>query len=485
MSSNYNLQIMDTVTIILGVVAVVAIVALVVVLVMRSRREGAIKYVCEAEKGQLTLEYQAKLQQLEMQLEGQRNEAELQYDNLRNEAQMKLDAQRRESELQLNAERKMAEAQVKAEQERYAELERSQAELRKSEKEAHERMYKEQEAQFNKSIASMKAEFEKLANDILERKSQGMQQVNKESLDKLLLPLRENLTNFKNEVELTKKSGIETSSKMEQVIRNLMEQTQKLGTDANNLAEALKSKPKMQGNWGEAILKDILADSGLREGDEFVLQESVTDDEGNRIIPDVVVKFSDKGNVIIDSKVSLTAYAEYMNSNDESERSRYLSQHLDSVRQHVKELSAKSYASHIKDSVGMVLMFIPNEGAYILAMQQDSKLFTDAYRAKVIIVNPTNLMLSLNIIYSIWQSRRQEKNVEKIIQSATTLYEKFAVFSKTFADMRSKIDALNKVYDEADKQLTTGRGNIVKQLTEFKSLGVMPKKEIAIEGERD
>lgn len=237
----------------------------------------------------------------------------------------------------------------------------------------------------------------------------------------------------------------------------------------------------MQGNWGEAILKDILQDSGLREGEEFFVQSSVSDEEGNRLIPDVVVKFADKGCVIIDSKVSLKAYAEYMCCDDESRRNMHLKSHLDSVRQHVKELGAKSYSRHVKDSVDMVLMFVPNEGAYILAMQNDPKLFSDAYRSKVLIINPTNLMLSLNIIYSIWQSRRQERNVEKIIQSATGLYEKFAVFSKTFVELRGKIDSLSNTYNEAEKQLTTGRGNVVKQLGDLKQLGVMPKKEIAIE----
>lgn len=480
---------MDVLTIIL---AVVAVVMLIVALRVKAK-SGAEKIRQEAEFQIKINELESQLEQQrsesemmlgrlrnesEMRLEQQRNEAELRLEQLRSESELQLEALRREAVLQLESERAMSNSKLNAESERYASLEKRHQELRQAEKENYEKMRAEQERLFEKRMATMKAEFEKLANDILERKSQGMREVNKESLDKLLLPLREKLDSFKNEVEQSKKSGIETSSKMEQMIKGLMEQTNKLGCDANNLAEALKSKPKMQGNWGEAILKDILQDSGLREGEEFFVQSSVTDDEGNRLIPDVVVKFADKGCVIIDSKVSLKAYAEYMCCDDENHRNMHLKHHLESVRQHVKELGAKSYSRYVKDSVDMVLMFIPNEGAYILAMQNDPKLFSDAYRSKVLIINPTNLMLSLNIIYSIWQSRRQERNVEKIIQSATGLYEKFAVFSKTFVEMRGKIDSLAAIYDEAEKQLATGRGNLTKQLTELKQYGVMPKKEI-------
>lgn len=483
---------MDVLTIIVAIVAVVAIVALFVAL--------RAKAISKTESVQHEAEFQMRITELELQLEQQRSESEMALERVRNEGEMRVEQQRseaelrieqlnrqaelqlagqkREAEIQLESVRSMADARLSAERERYASFEKAQEELRKSEKDNYEKMRAEQESQFEKRLATMKAEFEKLANEILERKSEGMKQVNKESLDNLLTPLREKLDSFKNEVAESKKSGIETSSKMEQIIKGLIEQTNKLGCDANNLAEALKSKPKMQGNWGEAILKDILQDSGLREGEEFFVQSSVNDEHGNRLIPDVVVKFAEKGSVVIDSKVSLKAYAEYMCCDEESHRELHLKSHLDSVRQHVKELDAKSYSSHVKDSVDMVLMFIPNEGAYILAMQNDPKLFTDAYRSKVLIINPTNLMLSLNIIYSMWQSRRQERNVEKIIQSATGLYEKFSVFSKTFVEMRGKIDSLSNSYNEAEKQLTTGRGNVVKQLNDLKVLGVMPKKEI-------
>ncbi len=463
------------------ILAVVAIVMLIAVL--RGKvRSGADKIRQEAE-------FQIKINELESQLELQRNESEMILKRLQNENEMRLEQQRNEAELrlerlrsesdlQLESLRRESDLQLESERERYASLEKAQEELRKSEKENYERMRAEQESQFEKRLATMKAEFEKLANEILERKSEGMKQVNKESIDSLLLPLREKLDSFKNEVEQSKKSGIETSSKMEQIIRGLMEQTQRLGKDANNLAEALKSKPKMQGNWGEAILKDILEESGLREGVEFFTQKAVVGDDGNRLIPDVVVKFSDKGSIVIDSKVSLTAYCNYMCCDDDSERERHLLDHLKSVRKHIAELSEKGYASHVKDSMGLVLMFIPNEGAYLLALQNDMKLFSDAYRAKVVIINPTNLMLALNVIYNMWQSRRQERSVESIINAATTMYEKFAVFSKTFVEMRGRIDSLVTIYGEAEKQLVTGRGNLTKQLTELKQFGVMPKKEI-------
>ena len=216
----------------------------------------------------------------------------------------------------------------------------------------------------------------------------------------------------------------------------------------------------------------------MKEGQEFFLQSVTHNQEGDKLIPDVVVKFPDSRSVIIDSKVSLTAYAEYMGAESEVDKMKFMKAHLDSVWKHVKELSEKNYSSHVKNSMEMVLMFVPNEGAYILAMQNDGKLISEAYRYKVIIVNPTNLMLTLNLVYNLWQTEKQNRNVEKIITAANGIYDKFATFSNTFAEMKTRLDSLSKSYGEAEKQLTAGRGNFVKQVNDLKTLGVLPKKEI-------
>ncbi len=383
-----------------------------------------------------------------------------------------------EYETKAESERVLSESKLEMAEERYANLEKHSQELREQEERNHENRLREQEEQFDKKMELMKGEFEKLANDIFEKKSAGLKEANNENISALLNPLKEKIDSFRKEAEEGRKSDVDRSASIRTSIGHLIEETRRVGQDANNLAEALKAKPKMQGNWGEMILKDILEGSGLKEGEEFFTQQSVRDEDNNRLIPDVIVKYPGGKSIIIDSKVSLTAYTEYISSESEEDMAQHLKAHLDSVRKHVKELSEKNYSSVVKGSLGFVLMFMPNEGAYILAMQNDQKLASDAYEKNVIIINPTNLMLALNLIYNLWQSEKQVRNVDKIIASASALYDKFANFSKSFADIRSKITSLQSSYEKAEGQLTTGRGNIVKRLSDFKGYGVIANDKI-------
>jgi DNA recombination protein RmuC len=265
---------------------------------------------------------------------------------------------------------------------------------------------------------------------------------------------------------------------MDQYIKDLVAQTTAVGREAGQLAQALKSNTKLQGNWGEAVLNNLLEASGLTEGRDYRVQEQTRDEEGRALIPDVVVNLPGDRAVVIDSKVSLTAFAAYAAAGSEEESARCLREHVLSVRRHVKELSVKNYSKVVKNSIGYVLMFVPNEAAYIAAVNADPRLASDAYAQRIILLNPTNLLMALQLAYNLWQSELQSRSVYEIYRSADRLYRKFAGFAKNFEQVGKGIRQLNEVYEKAEKQLTTGRGNIVEQLEGWKKKGLDPSADI-------
>lgn len=336
----------------------------------------------------------------------------------------------------------------------------------------------EQQRQWEEKLKTMRLEFDKLSAEHLRQQQADMKATNKESVENLLNPLRQTIETFKKEFSDKMTDTARTDAVMKEAISQLQQKTDLLGESANNLTRALKADPKKQGNWGEEILKNILEASGLTEGIDFETQAGEVDDEGNRYIPDVKVRIPGEGYLIIDSKTSIKAYLEYLEAEDEIQRKQHLREHIDSVRKHYKELAEKHYPKKVKDAAGYVLMFIPNEGSYLLAVENDSRLAIDAYRERIIIVNPTNLMLALQIVSLLWQNQRQTKNVKDIIDSATKLYEKFATFSDTFVAIGERLQSVENVYEQARTQLTDGRGNFARQLESFKEKGVITNKGI-------
>lgn len=311
----------------------------------------------------------------------------------------------------------------------------------------------------------LKAELQNLAQEVAQAQSNALRASNKEQLGALLDPLGKELSRFKESLTAGHAS-------LDVHIRHLMERTLEIGREANELTRALKTDSKKQGNWGEAVLANLLEASGLREGHDFEIQATETDEQGRRLIPDVVVRFPGNRRVVIDSKVSLTAHTHYIAATDEAERSRYLKEHLLSVRKHIKELSEKSYDRVVPGAIGYVLMFIPNEAGYITALQADPQLATDAYARRVILLNPTNLLTTLQLAYNLWQSERQSQSVEEIYRSADKLYTKFVTFARTFDGIGTNIRQLSDAYERAEKQLCTGRGNIVRQLENWRQKGM-------------
>ena len=358
----------------------------------------------------------------------------------------------------------------------------------------------ESDQQWAQKLESLKQEMQrmtieqqKVAAEQLAAKQSALQENNRLQMDELLKPIKEQFADFKKSVEESKtqnevnkkelQNTFEATMKLfqqeqQQAVLNLKEQTEKIGSDAANLTKALKGDSKMQGDWGEMVLETILENSGLRRDEEFFIQENTKDEEGKNYRPDVIVRFPEGRSVVIDSKVSLTAYSDALAAEDEAEQERLMKAHALSVRKHIDELAAKDYSKLVDDAIGFVLMFIPNETSYIAAMKQQPDLSRYAYQKKIIIISPSNLLMALQLAYNLWQYDRQNKNVEKIVKTAADLYDKVATFEDTFLGIGDLITRLSGTFDKARKQLYDGSGNVMRRVESLKGLGVTPKKQI-------
>ena len=339
----------------------------------------------------------------------------------------------------------------------------------------------------------MTIEQQRVAAEQLAAKQSALQENNRLQMDELLKPIKEQFADFKKSVEESKtqnevnkkelQNTFEATMKLfqqeqQQAVSSLKEQTSKIGSDAANLTKALKGDSKMQGDWGEMVLETILENSGLRKDEEFFFQENTKDENGKNFRPDVIVRFPEGRSVVIDSKVSLTAYTDALAAGNDEERERLMKAHALSVRKHIDELAEKDYSKLVDDAIGFVLMFIPNETSYIAAMKQQPDLSRYAYQKKIIIISPSNLLMALQLAYNLWQYDRQNKNVEKIVKTAADLYDKVATFEDTFQGIGDLITRLSGTFDKARKQLYDGSGNVMRRVESLKGLGVTPKKQI-------
>ena len=363
-----------------------------------------------------------------------------------------------------------------------------------------EKLRAESNQQWAQKLESLKQEMhrmtieqQKAAAEQLAAKQSALQENNRLQMDELLKPIKEQFADFKKSVEESKtqnevnkkelQSTFEATMKLfqqeqQQAVTSLKEQTSKIGSDAANLTKALKGDSKMQGDWGEMVLETILENSGLRKDEEFFIQENTKDENGKNFRPDVIVRFPEGRSVVIDSKVSLTAYTDALAAETDEERERLMKSHALSVRKHIDELAEKDYSKLVEDAIGFVLMFIPNETSYIAAMKQQPDLSRYAYQKKIIIISPSNLLMALQLAYNLWQYDRQNKNVEKIVKTAADLYDKVATFEDTFTGIGDLITRLSGTYDKAKKQLYDGTGNVMRRVESLKNLGVTPKKQI-------
>jgi DNA recombination protein RmuC len=321
--------------------------------------------------------------------------------------------------------------------------------------------------------------FKSLASDILEDKSKRFTEQNQINLNQLLEPLKVKITEFQGKVhDVYVKEGQDRSALAEQV-KQLMALNNQLSKDAHNLTSALKGQAKVQGNWGELILEHVLEASGLRKGHEYDVQESHTREDGSRAQPDVVVHLPEDRHLIVDAKVSLKAYEEYSNAETDHQRDSAMKRHLDSVRGHIKELSEKNYQQlYGLKSPDFVLMFIPVEPAFMLAIAHDSDLWQDALKQNVMLVSPSTLLFVLRTVAHLWRQEQQNRNAQEIASRGSELYDKLVGFVEDLDKLGDRLNQAKDVYDKAYGKFTAGRGNVIRQAEMLKGLGVKPTKQL-------
>ncbi len=304
-------------------------------------------------------------------------------------------------------------------------------------------------------------QFKNLATEILGEQSQRFKETNKESIDILLKPFRENIVDFRKRVEEIYTTQTSQRGELKSELKRLMELNQTISTEAQNLTNALKGNSKVQGDWGEMLLETILDSSALSKGIHYETQYNIKDEEGRNLRPDVVLHLPEKKDIVIDSKVSLTAFVGYTSADSEEEQRRYLAAHVASVRQHVTELGRKEYQRRL-NSPDFVIMFIPNEPAFLAALQNDTAIWSDAYDKKVIISSPTNLFALLKLVADLWKYNDQDKNTKEIAACGLKLYEQLVAFTSSLEGVGTALDKARDSYEDAHKRLCSGNDNIIR-----------------------
>ncbi len=322
-------------------------------------------------------------------------------------------------------------------------------------------------------------EFKNIANEILEDKSRRFTEQNQQNLKNILDPLRENISEFRKRVDEIHASDTKSYSELTTHLKNLKELNQRMSDEAENLTKALKGDTKVMGSWGEYVLESILEKSGLVKDDHYSIQESFTDENGKRLRPDVIIKLPDQKSIIIDSKVSLVAYEKYSSSENEVEKEKAVKEHILSLRGHIKGLSAKEYQNIAGlNPPDFVLMFVPIEPAFSLAVQKDPTIFNDAFENNIVIVSPSTLLATLRTIENIWRRESQNKNALEIARRSGALYDKFVGFVEDLDKVGERINQADSAFRDAKNKLSDGRGNILRSIQSIKELGAKASKSL-------
>jgi DNA recombination protein RmuC len=338
---------------------------------------------------------------------------------------------------------------------------------------------KEQKEEVEKLQEKFTKEFENLANKILEEKTNKFTEQNKENLKNILSPLQDKIQLFEKKVEDTHKESIDYHAALRQQILGLREMNEQMSKETLNLTKALKGDSKMQGNWGELILERVLEKSGLEKGREYEVQQSFTTEEGNRVYPDVVINLPDGKKMIVDSKVTLTAYERYSNEENDELKAQHLKEHVMSLKRHVDQLSEKNYHDlYQMESPDFVLLFIPIETAFSLALNEDNTLYNKAFEKNIIIVTPSTLLATLRTIDSMWTNQKQQENALEIARQAGALYDKFEGFVTDLVKIGKKMDEAKIEYGSAMSKLVDGKGNLITSVEKLKKMGAKAKKSL-------
>lgn len=336
----------------------------------------------------------------------------------------------------------------------------------------------EQKEEVSKLQEKFTKEFENLANKILDEKSLKFTEQNQKNIKNILSPLQEKIQLFEKKVEDSQKENISINSALREQLLNLQNQNIKISKEAENLTKALKGDSKMQGNWGELVLERVLEKSGLEKDREYSVQQSFTKEDGSRVLPDVVINLPDGKKMIIDSKVSLTDYERFVNA-DEDLQEKYLKDHINSLKKHVDQLSAKKYEDlYNMEGPDFVLMFVPIETAFSAAINKDTSLYNNAFEKNIVIVTPSTLLATLRTIDSMWNNEKQQRNAIEIARQAGALYDKFEGFVSDLTKVGRKMDEAKTEYHGAMNKLVEGKGNIITRIEKLKKMGAKAKKSI-------
>lgn len=344
------------------------------------------------------------------------------------------------------------------------------------------------DALFTEQLRLAKEEIKTLSQTILEERQKRLQETNKTQMESILTPLEKQLRDLKDRANEIHEKNISDRAAMAKELEQLRKMNENISKEANDLTHALKGETKAQGNWGEMLLERQLEYMGFEEGKHYKKQSFIKDEcgldikneEGKRLQPDIIIQYPQGREVIIDSKVSLTNYVNFIGATDEQERMEQLKKHISSLKRHIEELSAKQYGRYNSKSPEFVMMFVPNESAYITAIKEDSNLWNFAFDRKILIVGPTSILSALQLALDLWKREDQSVNIQKIIDEVCKLYDKMASFCKTFKGIGDNISNTQKKYDEALKQLSEGRGNIIGRFENIQKMGLSPKSKIAL-----
>ncbi len=391
-----------------------------------------------------------------------------------------------EKELEISRERLAAASQnlesvenrLSEEREKVSDLSQKLAVAGEREKSLEEK-YEQYQKEVDKLQEKFKLEFENVATKILKQNTLDFSDSNQKSINEVINPLRKKIEEFEKTVSDTYHKGLKDQVDLKAEIKNLHELNTRLSEEANNLTQALKSDNKKQGNWGEMVLERLLERSGLTKGEEYLVQESYKNEKGEALRPDVIIMLPENKHIVIDSKVSLKAYEAFVSSDDEVQKAKFAKAHVDSVREHVKELAGKDYQLADKlDTPDFVLLFLPLESAFSLALQEQNDLFSYAWERKIVIVSPTTLLATLMTVGSIWKHEKQTRNALEIARQGGRLYDKFVSFLGDLESLGKQIDRVQSTYHEAHKKLGSGAGNIIGKVKILQDLGAKTSKEI-------
>jgi len=339
--------------------------------------------------------------------------------------------------------------------------------------------HKEQKSEINELQEKFTKEFENLANKILEEKSAKFTEQNTVNMKNILTPLQDKILVFEQKVEQTHKESIDYHAALRQQIIGLSEMNAQMSKETLNLTKALKGDSKMQGNWGELVLERVLEKSGLEKGREYEVQQSFTNAEGNRVLPDVVINLPDGKKMIVDSKVSLSAYEKWVNEESELLKIEFLKEHVISIKRHVDQLGSKNYHDlYHMESPDFVLLFIPMEPAFAIALNEDPSLYTKAFDRNIVIVTPSTLLATLRTIDSMWTNQKQQENALEIARQAGALYDKFEGFVSDLVRIGNKIKDTKTEYESAMNKLVDGKGNLITSVERLKKMGAKAKKSL-------